>query len=59
MKRIILLIATNFAVLAVLSVSMQLLGVDRMLVREGTGLNLTALLVMAGILGFGGAFSIW
>jgi heat shock protein HtpX len=56
MKRIILLIATNFAILAVLSVSMQLLGVDRMLVQEGTGLNLTALLVMAGVLGFGGAF---
>ena len=56
MKRIILLVVTNFAILAVLSVSMQLLGVDRMLVREGTGLNLTALLVMAAVLGFGGSF---
>ena len=55
MKRIFLLIVTNFAVLAVLSVTMQLLGVDRMLV-QGSGLNLNALLVMAAIFGFGGAF---
>ncbi len=55
MKRIFLLIVTNFAVLAVLSVSMQLLGIDRMLAQE-TGLNLTGLLAMAAIFGFGGAF---
>ena len=55
MKRIFLLIVTNFAVLAVLSVTMQLLGVDRMLV-QGSGLNLNALLIMAAIFGFGGAF---
>jgi len=34
MKRIFLLIVTNFAVLTVLSVSMQLLGIDRMLAQE-------------------------
>ena len=39
MKRIFLLVATNFAVLLVLSLTMQLLGVDRMLAQE-TGLNL-------------------
>jgi heat shock protein HtpX len=55
MKRIFLLVVTNFAILLVLSVSMQLLGVDRMLV-QGSGLNLNALLVMAAIFGFGGAF---
>src|SRR5262245_12735906 len=55
MKRIILLILTNFAVLAVLSVSMQLLGIDRMLAQD-TGLNLQGLLLMAAIFGFGGAF---
>ena len=55
MKRVFLLIVTNFAILLVLSVSMQLLGVDRMLVQD-TGLNLTALLVFAAIFGFGGAF---
>jgi heat shock protein HtpX len=55
MKRIFLLIATNFAVLFVLSITMQLLGVDRMLAQE-TGLNLYGLLLMAAIFGFGGAF---
>ncbi|HEX9672663.1 MAG TPA: protease HtpX [Burkholderiales bacterium] len=55
MKRIFLLVATNFAVLAVLSVSMQLLGVDRMLAQE-TGLNLQGLLIMAAVFGFGGSF---
>jgi heat shock protein HtpX len=55
MKRIFLLVATNFAVLAVLSISMQLLGVDRALADE-TGLNLQGLLIMAAVLGFGGSF---
>jgi heat shock protein HtpX len=55
MKRIFLLVATNFAVLAVLSISMQLLGIDRMLAQE-TGLNLQGLLIMAAVFGFGGSF---
>ena len=55
MKRIFLLVATNFAVLAVLSVSMQLLGIDRMLTEEA-GLNLQGLLIMAAVFGFGGSF---
>jgi len=55
MKRIFLLVATNFAVLFVLSITMQLLGVDRMLAQE-TGLNLQGLLLMAAIFGFGGSF---
>src|SRR6185295_17407992 len=55
MKRIFLLIVTNFAVLAVLSITMQLLGVDRML-AQGTGLNPQGLLIMAAIFGFGGSF---
>jgi len=55
MKRIFLLIVTNFAVLAVLSITMQLLGIDRML-AQGTGLNLQGLLAMAALFGFGGSF---
>jgi heat shock protein HtpX len=55
MKRILLLVATNFAVLIVLSLTMQLLGVDQMLAQD-TGLNLYGLLLMAGIFGFGGSF---
>jgi heat shock protein HtpX len=55
MKRIFLLVATNFAVLLVLSITMQVLGIDRLLAQE-TGLNLFGLLVFAGVFGFGGSF---
>jgi heat shock protein HtpX len=55
MKRIFLLVATNFAVLAVLSLSMQLLGIDRALSQEA-GLDLQGLLIMAAVFGFGGSF---
>ncbi len=55
MKRVFLLIVTNFAILAVLSVTMQLLGIDQALTNE-TGLNLQGLLVFAALFGFGGAF---
>ncbi|WP_255989335.1 protease HtpX [Chitinolyticbacter albus] len=54
MKRVILLIATNIAVMLVLSIVASLLGVNRYLTANG--LNLGALLVMAAIFGFGGAF---
>jgi len=54
MKRIVLFLATNLAVLLVLSVVMQVLGVDRMLAQNGQ--NPVALLIMAAIFGFGGAF---
>lgn len=53
MKRIFLFILTNLAVMVVLSISMKLLGLDRAL--AGTGFNVTAVLVMSGIIGFGGA----
>ncbi len=53
MKRIFLFVITNFAIVLVLGITMQLLGVDRLLAQEG--LNLTGLLVMAAILGFGGS----
>ncbi len=54
MKRVFLLILTNVAVMLVLSVVCYILGVDRYLTQEG--LNLTALLIMSAIFGFGGAF---
>jgi heat shock protein HtpX len=55
-KRIVLFVITNLAVLLVLSIVMRLLGVDRILEQSGGGLDLTALLVFAGVIGFGGAF---
>ena len=53
MKRILLFLATNMAVLAVLSVSMRLLGIDQYLASSGQ--DLRGLLVFAAILGFGGS----
>ncbi|TDU32361.1 heat shock protein [Panacagrimonas perspica] len=54
MKRIFLLLATNVAVMIVLSIVASVLGVDRFLTQNG--LNLGALLAFSAIFGFGGAF---
>ncbi|BDT58982.1 protease HtpX [Massilia varians] len=54
MKRTVLLIATNLAIMLVLGISASLLDVNRFLTANG--LNLGALLVFAGLMGFGGAF---
>jgi heat shock protein HtpX len=53
MKRVFLLIATNFAVMMVLLVVCSVLGVDRFLAEEG--INFVSLLVFSAILGFGGS----
>ena len=55
-KRIALFIATNLAVILVLSIVLRLLGVDRILDESGTGLNYEALLVLSLVIGFGGSF---
>ncbi len=54
MKRVLLFLATNLAVMLVLSVVTSLLGVNRFLTANG--LNLGMLLAFAGVIGFGGAF---
>jgi len=54
MKRIILFVLTNLAVVLVLGMVASLLGVNRFLTSNG--LDLTALLGYALIMGFGGAF---
>ena len=56
MKRILLFLATNIAVLVILSIVLRLLGVDRILDESGVGLNMTSLLIFAAVFGFGGAF---
>ena len=56
MMRIGLFLATNLGIMLVLSISMRLLGVERILADQGVGLNLTALLIFAGVFGIGGAF---
>jgi heat shock protein HtpX len=54
MKRVLLLIATNVAVMLVLSIVVSVLGLDQWLAAEG--INYTALLWFSAIFGFGGAF---
>ncbi|MEY4712081.1 MAG: hypothetical protein RIS88_1531 [Pseudomonadota bacterium] len=54
MKRIILFVATNLAIVVVLGIVASLLGVNRYLTANG--LNLGALLGFALVIGFGGAF---
>jgi heat shock protein HtpX len=53
-KRVLLLIATNIAVLLVLSVVARVLGLDRVLDQSG-GLNFQGLLAYCAVFGFGGA----
>jgi heat shock protein HtpX len=56
MKRVFLFILTNLAVVLVLSVTLRLLGVERILDEQGANLDLNALLVFAVVFGMGGAF---
>jgi len=53
MKRIFLFLVTNLAVMLVLSVTLNLLGVNRFLTAEG--LNVGMLVVFSGVVGFTGA----
>ena len=54
MKRIFYFLATNLAIVFVLSITMRLLGVEPYL--NANGLNLNSLLIFAAVMGFGGAF---
>jgi heat shock protein HtpX len=53
MKRIVLFVLTNLAVMVVLSIVVRVLGLDRAL--EENGLNVGALLVYSAVVGFTGA----
>ena len=54
MKRIVLFILTNMAVLVVISVTLRLLGVDRVLDQSGQ-INFNKLLIMSVVIGFAGS----
>ncbi len=56
MKRVALFIATNIAVILVLSVVLRILGVDQILNEQGTALNYNNLLVFCAVFGMGGSF---
>ena len=54
MRRVVLFLLTNFAILFVLSISARIFGIDRFL--TGHGLNMGMPLTFAALIGFGGAF---
>lgn len=54
MKRVVLFLLTNIAVMLVLSISARILGIDRFLTSNG--LNMGMLLAFAALIGFGGSF---
>jgi heat shock protein HtpX len=56
MMRIFLFLATNAAILVVISVVFQVFGIEGILKENGTDLDLQALLLMSAIIGFAGSF---
>lgn len=56
MMRILLFLGTNLAVILVLTVTMQLLGIESLLQQNGVDLDLTALLIYSAVIGFAGSF---
>ncbi len=54
MKRIVLFLVTNLAIMLVLSVTLRMLGVDRFM--SANGLNVGMLLIFSLVVGFGGSF---
>lgn len=56
MSRIFLFLGTNIAIMAVLAVVMQLLGLEGILAENGVDLDLTNLLVISAVVGFMGSF---
>jgi heat shock protein HtpX len=56
MKRVVLFLATNLAIIVVLGITLRLLGVERILDEQGVGLDLNNLLIFAAVFGFGGSF---
>lgn len=56
MKRIFLFLATNLAIIFVLSIVLQLIGFEGYLDEQGVDLNISSLLLFSAIFGFGGSF---
>ena len=56
MTRLFLFLATNIAVVALISITFQILGIEGLLMQNGVDLNMSALLVMSAVIGFGGSF---
>lgn len=55
MKRIMLFLATNIAIMLVLSITLSLFGVDSLLQSNGVDLDMKSLLIFSAVFGMGGA----
>jgi heat shock protein HtpX len=56
MKRMFLFLATNVAILLVLSIALRVFGIEQILDQQGVDLDLRALLIFSAVLGMGGSF---
>jgi heat shock protein HtpX len=56
MKRILLFLATNLAIMLVLGVVISVFGLGNVLNKSGTGLDLTSLLILSAVVGMTGSF---
>ena len=56
MLRIFLFLGTNLAIMAILALVMQLLGLEGILAANGVDLNINSLLIMSAVIGFAGSF---
>ena len=55
MMRILLFLGTNIAIIAVISVTFRLLGIDNLLAQNNVDLDMNALLIYSAIIGFSGS----
>jgi heat shock protein HtpX len=56
LKRIVLFLITNLAIIVVLSIVLSLLGIESILDEQGIGIDISSLIIFAAVLGFGGSF---
>jgi len=56
MLRILLFLGTNIAIIALLSITFSLFGIQGLLAQNGVDLDLNALMVYSAVIGFSGAF---
>lgn len=55
MLRVALFLGTNLAIITLISITFQLLGIEGLLMQNGVDLNLQALLVYSAVIGFSGS----
>jgi len=56
MKRLVLFLATNIAVVVVLGIVMEIFGIQGVLDEQGVGLDVQSLLIISAVIGMSGSF---